>query len=55
MEEIIDLLIRLREYMDNKADVADYDYATGRYTANTEMKFYIEIDDVLKKIKTIKL
>lgn len=54
MEDIIDLLIRLREYMNDKADVSDYDYQTGRYTANTEMKFYIEIDDVLKTIKGIK-
>ena len=48
-DEVIDLLTRLWDYMDNKADV-DWDGNYEVWKPNEEMVLKCEIDELLKKL-----
>lgn len=47
-EDLLDLLTRLEEYMDNKADA---DYNNEHITPNKEMSFLSEIREAIDKIE----
>jgi hypothetical protein len=48
-DELIDLLTRLLEYMENKSDVVED--MSGKQRPNEEMKFSTEIEKLLRNMK----
>jgi hypothetical protein len=49
MENIIDLLERLHDYMDNRSDTKDGE--NGWPVPNEEMSFCVEIQEAIEKLK----
>jgi hypothetical protein len=48
-DELIDLLTRLLEYMENKSDVVED--MSGKQRPNEEMKFSTEIEEAIGKLE----
>lgn len=49
-DEVIDLLIRLSDYMGDRADMKEYNGETYMEVPNEEAVFQYEIDEMLKKL-----
>lgn len=50
-DELIDLLARLHEYMNDRADFKDQNIERGEPIPNIEACFAYEIDNILEKLK----
>jgi hypothetical protein len=49
LADVLDLLVRVDDYMDDRADVEDGDYGVPR--PNVEMSFSAEIESIIKKLE----